>query len=216
MKPEIRNTQIEKQDAWHDQFIKFFEAFVANLKQMADLLYKKTCDDHASVERLRKKFPAPDPFWADLIRVGRGDLDVRLMITDYASASVLKRLPGPVQTMLLNESTLSVVVREGADAVVKNKPVQEMTHEEALQATCSTGMVPIETQKDRVIGKVFSIPPGKPAENYVITDEGKILIRGIEFDPVQLSEIAERGKQKRMAFLEQDLKKNQVKKGKTA
>jgi hypothetical protein len=162
-------TLLEPIDARIQEFIRLFrvgyEAWVAAGRILAEMIDI----DPATIDKICNEYPdLPRKLLHDFEKVGRGVHDPRVLILADSLTSTLRKMPGPIQTRLLDGEPVEVLVQteQGPDTLLIR--IQDMTPEQRRLSLDEFGPVPLSRQRaihaqdfERAAVKTLTAGPGR-------------------------------------------------------
>lgn len=144
-----------------------------------------------SLDELHQETEIPLDVLAQLERIGRGQLNPQLLLSDFPAARAMERLPMSEQNRILMEPVDLFVIKEGKPDHLK-VPVATLTAKQARQVFSRNYVRPLHEQKNWLEGqqKQAAHQTIRRDVPYEITRRHTVIIGAVEFTVAELLRIA--------------------------
>lgn len=167
-------------------------------------------EDREATVKFMKSRGVNDEFLDLIESVGRGRLHPKLLFMPGPGPERLHRAPIKEQERILNTG-VQIAKLVGDEFKTTIKPLAELTRAEAEVAIDSSGNVPMEKQverlKQRIVSHTFKLPAySLDGDTLLARENCRIPFSELE----RLYKQAEKAHEKKMSFLEGDIKRKQI------
>ena len=211
----MKETKMKTTQQLLEEITSNFELVVSSLVKCANAIHELSLRQENAFKLINKSNPLiTRGIYEMMCRVGSGQMDVRGMLVTSAARQRLNYIPVAEQKRIYDAGTVPVLVRDGTKFVTHQKTIDSLTPREAGLAIVSTGLRPLEEQREiissiPVINTAVKLPRGK---TYNIDDNGEIdILCPAHFRPSDLREIADMAEARAKSSLQSSMRRNQVK-----
>jgi len=203
-----------------DQFIEAYERFVEsikdNAKQLGNMLVPMMQNNPNTLDDLSKKGFCRVTL-DKLYRIGLDQLDSRLLLDDSPAAKIASNLPLVQQQKLLAEGVPVIIdVTPDGKGVQKIKPLHMVTEKESKKAFRADGSLCPASEQIEIAKAARHNIHVLPAERFHISEDGETVavLEKTEFTLSRWMEIGELAIKRQTQYLQSNVNKNQIAKGK--
>jgi len=199
-----------------EAYNRFIDSIIDNAKLLGGMLVSMMQHNPNTLDELNQKGFSRETL-KKLYLIGLDRLDARLLLDDSPAAAMIRNLPMVQQQKLINEGVPVIIdVTAEGKGVQKIKPISLLSAKEVKKAFREDGSLrPVVEQTEIAQASRHNIHV-LPAERFHISEDGETVavLEKTEFTLSRWMEIGELAMKRQTQYLQSNVNKNQIAKGK--